>query len=157
MACPPTPIKRKHYVDAGIPWFDTYRDFAPAVPGGRDFGRIESVAEIDDETEIKEGTSVAETRNVACTMCRKNLCDCVLRPCCHAFCVTCVQARMLRRGGREMGKIDCWECGEVATQMLGFSAPMALPGEENFEPDVDAVVVIKAGVFGKAGFMSELE
>ncbi|KAH8733131.1 hypothetical protein GQ44DRAFT_766193 [Phaeosphaeriaceae sp. PMI808] len=156
MLCPPTPITPKQYVDAGIPWYDTYRGHVQATDGGRAFGKIKSVSEIDGQEDIESSTSIASSQRVSCTMCRRNFCDCVLRPCNHAFCAACVKARMVYYPSRDISVIHCDICRQAANQVLGFSAPMALPGQEDWLPDIGADVIVKSGHFGKA-IVFELE
>jgi hypothetical protein len=43
-----------------------------------------------------------------------------------------------------------------ASNVLGFSAPMALPGQETVDPSAHLPVVILPGLPGKFGFMFEL-
>ncbi|KAF2681824.1 hypothetical protein K458DRAFT_250340, partial [Lentithecium fluviatile CBS 122367] len=47
MLCPPTPITMREYVNAGIPWFDNYKNQTASTEGAYNFNRIASVAEID--------------------------------------------------------------------------------------------------------------
>lgn len=154
--CPPTPITAKQYTEAGIPWFDTYQSHAKSSSGGAAFDYVKSVSEIDSAGDILPGTSVATTQKVACTSCHRNLCDCILRPCNHAFCGGCVRERMLQFSYANATVIRCLVCQAISTQVLGFSAPMALPGQEEWLPDTGTDVVVKAGSFGK-GIVFELE
>lgn len=154
--CPPTPITPKQYTKAGIPWFDTYQSHAKSSSGGAAFDYVKSVSEIDSEGDILPGTSVATTQKVACTSCHRNLCDCILRPCNHAFCGGCVKERMVRFSPGNVSATECMVCRMIATQVLGFSAPMALPGQEEWLPDTGTDVIVKAGCFGK-GLIFELE
>ncbi|CAO2655397.1 Nn.00g104610.m01.CDS01 [Neocucurbitaria sp. VM-36] len=160
MLCPPTPITAKEYMDAGIPWFDTYvggKGGAGAVDGGRAFETVKSVGELDASSgPIYADTSVAASQKVACSVCRRNLCDCVIRPCNHAFCGACVMGRMVQGVPGRGSVVRCAVCREIGAKILGFSAPMALPGQEDWVPDLGADVVVKAGCFGK-GVVFELE
>ncbi|KAF1847176.1 uncharacterized protein K460DRAFT_276992, partial [Cucurbitaria berberidis CBS 394.84] len=154
MLCPPTPITAKEYTEAGIPWFDTYVDkgrYSSAVQGGKAFDKIQSVSEIDGRGgPIHADTSVAASQKVACSSCRRNLCDCVLRPCNHAFCGGCVKERMVQYLPANVSVVQCLVCRAIAANVLGFSAPMALPGQEEWLLNTGADVVVKAGCFGKA-------
>jgi hypothetical protein len=152
MLTPPTPVTLQSYLSAGIPFFNSYiGGQAAQTSGATNFHAIKSVSEIDDSLGVEEGVSVAATQRVACSSCNKNLCDCILRPCNHAFCSACVYSRMTGHGKM----IICRECHSSATRILGFSAPMSLPGEEALVPK-DVPVVVLPGIKGKFGFMAEL-
>lgn len=155
MLCPPTPITLQTYVAAGIPWFDTYRNNTAETSGYANFSGIRSVGEIDAGKGVTEGVSVAEKGNVACTVCKRNFCDCVLRPCNHAFCAACVRGRMFAKDGYGRVQGRCWECGTGVRHIVGFSAPMGLPGEEGIWPNAKVEVVVAKGGLGK--FCFELE
>jgi hypothetical protein len=77
MLTPVSPITLETYLAAGIPFFNTYAEKSADTEGGQSFRAIKSVGEIDQAGGIKEGVSVAESQKVACTVCRKNLCDCM--------------------------------------------------------------------------------
>ncbi|KAG0137520.1 hypothetical protein HOY82DRAFT_575982 [Tuber indicum] len=49
-----------------------------------------------------------------------------LRKCNHAFCAECVRGKMTTREG-----IVCAFCGRVAELLVGISAPMSMPGEDD--------------------------
>jgi hypothetical protein len=148
LVCPSTPITVRDYVNAGFPWFDTYDPSSRSTAGGVGFDRIRSVSDIDGTEVISAGTNIGRNQKIACTICHQNLCDCVLRQCNHAFCSICVKTRM-RYQSPESAVIRCAVCGKVAERMLGFSAPMALPGEEESIPNEGTQVVFKTGSFGK--------
>lgn len=155
IVCAPTHIRVKDYVDAKLPWFDTYDSSSRSTASGRGFEKIQSVSEIDGAEEISVGINVAQSQKIGCTMCHRDLCDCVLRRCNHAFCSACVKTRMVYRS-RDGPVVRCAMCCEVAEQVLGFSAPMALPGEEEWAPNEEALVVVKTGSLGKAMSAFEL-
>lgn len=53
------------------------------------------------------------------------------------------------------GKVVCRQCSRVANSILGFSAPMSLPGEDAIVPR-DVPVVVLPGLTGKYGSVAEL-
>jgi hypothetical protein len=81
MLAPPTPITAEAYIKAGIPFYAAGEDpeEAAVVNGKGLFEAIKSVAQMDAEgDQIKPGTSLAGgSRKIACTACKKNLCDCM--------------------------------------------------------------------------------
>jgi hypothetical protein len=78
MLPPPSPITVKSYLDAGYPFYSFYSEDAASSAGQRNFSRIRSIADLDVvDGKIEFGTSVAESRKVACTVCHVRLCDCM--------------------------------------------------------------------------------
>ncbi|OCL00592.1 uncharacterized protein K441DRAFT_105597 [Cenococcum geophilum 1.58] len=152
MVTPPTPITLRTYLEAGIPFFSSYNGGPAAqTSGAANFRVIKSVSEMDASLGVDEGLSVAHSQRVACSSCKQNLCDCILRTCNHAFCSTCVYTRM----SESAKTIICSECHIIALRVVGFSAPMALPGEEAVVAKKVPVVILP-GIQGKFGFMAEL-
>ena len=47
-AAPSTPVTREAYREAGIPWFDHYREDLSAVPGGSGLKRIKSLGQMGE-------------------------------------------------------------------------------------------------------------
>ncbi|EON69991.1 hypothetical protein W97_09257 [Coniosporium apollinis CBS 100218] len=73
---PPSPITLEHYVAAGYLFYEFYREMAAATTGQHYFRQIKSIGEIDFAAgDVQVGTSVAVSQKVACTSCRKRLCD----------------------------------------------------------------------------------
>lgn len=74
-----------------------------------------------------------------------------LRPCNHTFCLSCVTNYMTYDNS-----VCCRICGMRASNLLGFSAPMALPGEDRADFSDTKVVTIEP-YKGALGFYSIYE
>ncbi|KIW73338.1 hypothetical protein PV04_01468 [Phialophora macrospora] len=153
MLAPPTPITVDAYIQAGIPFHVTSDDHleAASVHVPQPFQGIKSIGHLDAEGgSIKPGTSLAGgDGKVACTICRRNLCDCILRPCNHTFCASCVLQTMAKL--HPPSPAHCRLCGTQVDRLIGFSAPMALPGQETIDLNKTVVNVLPP-VAGKEAF-----
>jgi len=129
MLTPPTPISPELYLKHGYPFYTQYREEAAKTSGAEEFQVIKSVGQIDDlGADINLGTAMLQHGKVGCTLCEKNFCDCIIRPCNHTFCSTCIW-KDIKYGAR----ISCRLCSRNADQILGFSAPMGLPGQDKVD------------------------
>ncbi|KAF3942435.1 hypothetical protein ABW19_dt0206667 [Dactylella cylindrospora] len=128
MMTPPTPITAETYRDYGFPFHASWGEEV-VTEGAENLSQIQSIGEIDMTGEpIRIGSSLARGSKVACTMCRRNLCDTILRPCNHSFCSTCIRYHMVYSGD-----VYCRMCNIKASQILGISGPMALPGQDTVD------------------------
>ncbi|KAL2871753.1 uncharacterized protein BJX67DRAFT_342942 [Aspergillus lucknowensis] len=124
MVTPPTPVSFETYAKAGLPFFKEYTTGESAESGGLG-SDLKSVQQIDNMKGVRFGDSVASGSAVGCMQCKRNLCDCILRPCNHSFCSSCVKKTMING----MTAI-CSHCQTKVELALGFSAPMTMPGQE---------------------------
>ncbi|KAM7214384.1 hypothetical protein V8F06_010222 [Rhypophila decipiens] len=106
-----TPITPEMYIEQGL--------------------RIKGVGDIDAQGGgVHLGSNMTGGMKVGCTACGKMLCDSILRPCNHAFCSNCIKQSMTYPTGPGTFATICTMCNTKATKLIGFSAPMALPGED---------------------------
>ncbi|KAH6874354.1 hypothetical protein B0T10DRAFT_552820 [Thelonectria olida] len=128
MLPPPCPITAETYLQAGYPFFNFYGEGEAISQGWQN--KTKSILSVGtmDAGKVDFGTTVAESRSVGCTICKTKLCDCILRPCNHSFCAACVERHMT-----EDKTITCAVCKQNAEGLVGFSAPMGLPGEDSMD------------------------
>ena len=74
-----------------------------------------------------------------------------MRPCNHAICTACVRA-----AARAHSPIACGVCHQLVTGIVGFSAPMALPGQEAVDMS-DTSVISLPGHKGNEQFKTVFE
>ncbi|CUS10525.1 unnamed protein product [Tuber aestivum] len=112
MLTPETPITTESYAKAGLPFYRIYEEEGEGVYGfsGDGDGGIKSLGTIDQEVGVSADVKV-DPRRPTCN---------------HAFCAECVRGKMTTREG-----IVCAFCGRVAELLIGISAPMSMPGEED--------------------------
>lgn len=145
MLTPPTPITPDMYKSQGFPFYSAWGEGAK-TDGADNLYNLKSVGDIDASSPIRYGSNVTQGLKIACTSCGKNLCDSILRPCNHSFCSTCINSYMTFGG-----VIVCKLCRTRATKLLGFSAPMALPGQDIVDLSQSTVLTV-APFRGSSGF-----
>jgi len=79
-----------------------------------------------------------------------------LRPCNHAFCSSCIKGSMTYGYGTNLYGTVCMICSTRATKLIGFSAPMALPGDDIVDLS-DAKIITSPPFQGPSGFHSVYE
>jgi hypothetical protein len=78
MLTPPTPITPELYLEYGFPFYIQYGEEAAKTSGETNFELIKSVGQLDAlGPHINLGTSLHQCARVGCTVCKKNLCDCM--------------------------------------------------------------------------------
>ncbi|KAL6401435.1 hypothetical protein AUP68_15305 [Ilyonectria robusta] len=145
MLTPPTPITPDMYKSHGFPFYAAWGEGAK-TDGADNLFNLKSVGDIDASSPIRFGSNVTQGMKIACTSCGKNLCDSILRPCNHSFCSACINSYMTFGG-----VIVCKLCRARATKLLGFSAPMALPGQDIVDLSQSTVLTV-APFRGSSGF-----
>ncbi|KAM7187279.1 hypothetical protein V8F20_011034 [Naviculisporaceae sp. PSN 640] len=143
MLAPSTPITPEMYIKQGLPFLKSYEE-GITTDGSTYLAGIKGVGDIDAEGGgVKLGSNMAGGMKVGCTACGKMLCDSILRPCNHAFCSGCIKHSMTYQSGPGTFTTICRICSTRATKLVGFSAPMALPGEDVVNLSEAKVVTIQ--------------
>ncbi|CAM1504856.1 Fc.00g024470.m01.CDS01 [Cosmosporella sp. VM-42] len=151
MLAPPSPITPQMYLKQGLPFFASYGE-GTTTDGGHNLVNVKSVGELDADGEnIQLGSSLSSSTKIGCTFCGRMLCDSILRPCNHTFCSTCITGYMAYHN-----TVVCRICNAHATKLIGFSAPMALPGEDLVDLS-DAKVITIEPYKGMSAFHSMYE
>ncbi|KAF7559260.1 hypothetical protein G7046_g4892 [Stylonectria norvegica] len=151
MLAPPTPVTAEAYTKQGLPFFAAY-DEGTSTDGGKNLASVKSVGNLDAAGgNVQLAASFSSSTKVGCTSCGKMLCDSILRPCNHTFCSTCISNYMTFNDA-----VFCRICNTRVSKLIGFSAPMALPGEDR--ADLSEVKVITIDPYkGDLGFQSIYE
>ncbi|KAK0732099.1 hypothetical protein B0H67DRAFT_655359 [Lasiosphaeris hirsuta] len=154
MLAPATPITAEMYVAQGLPFLAAYDEKGVGTDGAANLAGIKGVGDIDaDGGPVGLGVSAAGGGKVGCTCCGKMLCDSILRPCNHAFCASCIRGYMTYGNGPGAWITICRICNTRATKLIGFSAPMALPGEDVVDLS-DAKIITTKPLQGAVEFHS---
>ncbi|GAB1316553.1 RING-type domain-containing protein [Madurella fahalii] len=156
MLAPPSPITPQMYLKQGLPFLASYEE-GVATDGAAYLAGIKGVGDLDAAGDVIQlGSNIASANNVGCTCCGKMLCDSILRPCNHAFCSSCIKGYMTHSYGTNLYSTICRICNTRATKLIGFSAPMALPGDDVVDLS-DAKIITLQPHQGASGFHSVYE
>ncbi|KAK0614694.1 hypothetical protein B0T14DRAFT_528907 [Immersiella caudata] len=143
MLAPASPITPQMYLEHGLPFLTSY-DEGVTTDGTTYLAGIKGVGEIDAmQGPVQLSSNAAGRKSTGCTCCGKMLCDSILRPCNHAFCSSCISQYMTHRCGADGFFTICRICNTRATNLIGFSAPMALPGEDVVDLSNAKVITIE--------------
>ncbi|KAK4168212.1 hypothetical protein QBC43DRAFT_366701 [Cladorrhinum sp. PSN259] len=156
MLAPPTPVTPQLYLDMGLPFLKVYEEEHGVDTGG--IVNLMAVGEIDATGGgVQLGASMAGGsgggKGVGCTCCGRMFCDSILRPCNHAFCSSCIREYMTHAYGNGTFVTVCRICSTRVARLIGFSAPMALPGEDVVDLS-EAKIVTMPPSEGASGFQS---
>ncbi|KAF3407965.1 hypothetical protein DPV78_000617 [Talaromyces pinophilus] len=87
---PPPPIDTKDYVKSNLPFFVVEEQVDNRLEGG-DFDNVKSVSTLDQEKGISTESTFDPYKPTRCNECKIRLCDCIVRPCDHTFCNSCIK------------------------------------------------------------------
>ncbi|ENI00582.1 hypothetical protein COCC4DRAFT_53609 [Bipolaris maydis ATCC 48331] len=129
----PPPMDVKRYAKTGGQFWVVEEKVDERLDGG-DFNNVKSVSQMDKHVGITTEPEFNPVRPKMCTTCEMRLCDCIVRPCAHQFCNTCIKAieegSATESDSQQAAPWKCPTCSTPVSHVAGFSAPMNLPGEE---------------------------
>ena len=103
------------------PWFDLYDEHLPELGATDRFRNLRSVRQLDTSTMPTPSSQSSDLPDPAdppyCSSHSVNKAGCVLRPCGHYGCETCV-------GRVIMGGNKCPVCGQPVSRLVGFQKPI---------------------------------
>ena len=162
---PPSPITPQMYKKQGLPFLASYGE-GVVTNGGYNLVGAKSVGELDAVGgNIQLGSSLSSSTKVGCTCCGRMLCDlmCVFPASFHPtfrLLNTSIDANRLIQSPPCItpdmtygNSVFCRICNMRASNLLGFSAPIALPGEDRADFS-DIKVITTQPPKGVLGFHS---
>ncbi|KAL2134391.1 hypothetical protein VTI74DRAFT_310 [Chaetomium olivicolor] len=124
LAPPVSPVTLEECLKAKIPslsFYESEEEQASTLVIPR-FPAVKTVAEIDQTKTVAHAVRVKSGGElVACIVCERKLCDLVLEPCHHTFCVTCIEMH------RRSGEVISPQCSTPAQKVTMFAAPCPIP------------------------------